>query len=388
MSKPDNVILTNYRQNKNTNLPYIDSLRGIAILLVILVHTTIRIRGLSTTLDSIGRYGQMGVQLFFIASAFTLCLSLNHTIYSKNWLASFYLKRFFRIAPLYYLAIAVYFAYNYASNRGLFSWTPFFTNYRDYSIKNMLANVFFVHGFYQPANNTIVPGGWSIGTEIAFYAVFPLLFILVQSLFTLFSRWRLLLLPCYIVLVLLMAVLVKEAGLLMNMRPANDSFLYYNLLNQLPVFITGLFLYFAIKVYTPSFPAFLLAGLFVLFTWFSYSYSQTFRNMTLAPLLACLSFVVLFLLFRQVPVLNHRLLRRIGTLSFSMYVFHFLCIDLMVSWLSANVLKGQYTCVLWIVSYIAVVAMSAIIGTFTELYIEERGIAFGRKLIKQYFGKA
>jgi peptidoglycan/LPS O-acetylase OafA/YrhL len=94
---------------KKANLNYIDSLRGIAILMVVLVHTTLNVRVTNQSLNAIGLYGQMGVQLFFIASAFTLCLSLERTIYTENWLGFFYLKRFFRIAPLYYLGIIVYF---------------------------------------------------------------------------------------------------------------------------------------------------------------------------------------------------------------------------------------------------------------------------------------
>lgn len=94
---------------KKANLNYIDSLRGIAILMVVLVHTTLNVRVTNQSLNAIGLYGQMGVQLFFIASALTLCLSLERTIYTENWLGFFYLKRFFRIAPLYYLGIIVYF---------------------------------------------------------------------------------------------------------------------------------------------------------------------------------------------------------------------------------------------------------------------------------------
>jgi peptidoglycan/LPS O-acetylase OafA/YrhL len=57
------------------NLDYVDAMRGIAILMVILVHTSQNIKIESELISLFCRYGQMGVQLFFVASAFTLCNS-------------------------------------------------------------------------------------------------------------------------------------------------------------------------------------------------------------------------------------------------------------------------------------------------------------------------
>ena len=61
---------------------YIDGLRGIAILMVVLFHQTPSVvwKSSATRFDiliqSATSLGQMGVQLFFVASALTLCLSL------------------------------------------------------------------------------------------------------------------------------------------------------------------------------------------------------------------------------------------------------------------------------------------------------------------------
>jgi hypothetical protein len=61
---------------------------------------------------------------------------------------NFYLRRLLRIAPLFWLAIAVYFA---LSKRSLAaSWTQ------------LLLSSSFLHGFFPQAINAIVPGGWSI----------------------------------------------------------------------------------------------------------------------------------------------------------------------------------------------------------------------------------
>ena len=149
---------------------FVDALRGIAVLLVILTHTAQPITGLPGALDALAKYGQTGVQLFFVASAYTLCLSFARRSQEPRPVASFYLRRLFRIAPLYIVGIATYCALHLLRQGGgeavLAPYTP----------ANVAANLFFVHGFVPAANNNIVPGGWSIGTEMAFYALFPLLF--------------------------------------------------------------------------------------------------------------------------------------------------------------------------------------------------------------------
>src|SRR5947209_6454020 len=85
---------------------YIDILRGIAIFGVIAVHSHQYITGLSWVISWVFNYGQLGVQLFFVASAVTLCLSMNGR--KENSSHNFYIRRFFRIAPLYYFGIPLY----------------------------------------------------------------------------------------------------------------------------------------------------------------------------------------------------------------------------------------------------------------------------------------
>lgn len=156
--------MTSTNLKEPDKLIYVDTLRGIAVLLVILVHTSQRIYlPLNTYLAS--SYGQMGVQLFFVLSAYTLCLSMDRGG-SRSSLSFYYLRRYFRIAPLYYFGIMFYVLSKVASGY----------NDTDLTFENVLSNVLFLHGFHPAANNTIVPGGWSIGLEMAFYLIFPFIF--------------------------------------------------------------------------------------------------------------------------------------------------------------------------------------------------------------------
>jgi peptidoglycan/LPS O-acetylase OafA/YrhL len=205
-------------------LPWIDALRGLAILMVLANHVALVVPGLSAPVETLARFGQMGVQLFFVASAYTLCLSWQQRRADEAQpLLRFLLRRLFRIAPLYWFAIALFTVLNWLQSGG--------TTADAYSAANLLANAAFVHGVMPAAQNSIVPGGWSIGTEMAFYALFPALMALLGPRPGLRA-------PLIGAALALALNLLFQAG-----RPgpvANNSFAYFHPLNQLPVFLIGI----------------------------------------------------------------------------------------------------------------------------------------------------
>ena len=88
---------------------WVNALRGYAVLLVILIHTSQHFNA-TTAMQILTHTGDLGVQLFFIMSSFTLFNS-----YSKRKTEDgihvkrrFFIRRFFRIAPYYYIAGIVY----------------------------------------------------------------------------------------------------------------------------------------------------------------------------------------------------------------------------------------------------------------------------------------
>jgi peptidoglycan/LPS O-acetylase OafA/YrhL len=170
-----------YLESNIRKYEYIDLLRGIAILGVIAVHSHQGIVGLNPITSAAFNYGQMGVQLFFVASALTLCLSMSER--REAYPINFYIRRFFRIAPAYYLAIPLYFVWRTIMRS--YS-TGSFEIPQEYSVEGVLQNLFFVHGFFPNNYNFVVPGGWSISTEMVFYVIFPVFFI-IQARLTLYK---------------------------------------------------------------------------------------------------------------------------------------------------------------------------------------------------------
>ena len=55
-------------------IPLVDIFKGFAMIMVVIVHAE-QIIGLPNGIDCFARFGQNGCQIFFLMSAFTLCIS-------------------------------------------------------------------------------------------------------------------------------------------------------------------------------------------------------------------------------------------------------------------------------------------------------------------------
>ena len=81
----------------------LDGIRGLAILLVLCVHTPILLRPLG--LDGAAQQGWFGVDLFFVLSGFLITSILFNTVGEPGWRTSFYWRRALRILPVYLLVM-------------------------------------------------------------------------------------------------------------------------------------------------------------------------------------------------------------------------------------------------------------------------------------------
>ncbi|KRR24752.1 acyltransferase [Bradyrhizobium lablabi] len=151
----------------------LDLLRGVAILLVVLVHCQEESTGVVPGLSWFARnYGGLGVQLFFIISGYTMMLTFGDRL-DLVAARSFYIRRFFRIAPLFWVAIVFYLLAT--RGRGITNFAP-----DGVGVSEVLLTFFFLHSCSVTAYNSVVPGGWSIAVEMQFYLLFPLLIYLFR----------------------------------------------------------------------------------------------------------------------------------------------------------------------------------------------------------------
>lgn len=146
---------------------YIDSLRGWAVVGTFLVHNGQWFRSLHPLLAKIADHGSRGVQLFYIISAYTIFVSLS--IKKSPDYRAFFKRRFFRIAPLFYTVLLLCFIAN-----GDFL-------FKDWI--NLFAKLLFIDNFYAGwANHGIIGVEWSVGVEVIFYCITPMLFTYCRTL--------------------------------------------------------------------------------------------------------------------------------------------------------------------------------------------------------------
>jgi peptidoglycan/LPS O-acetylase OafA/YrhL len=184
--------------------------------------------------------------------------------------------------------------------------------------QNILANVLFLHGLVPAANQSIVGGGWSVGTEVLFYLLAPMLFMLR-------NRWPLLIVVavlCYPMVLWL--VWLGWSALGAPGYVEDNHFLYFSIANQLPVFICGCLL-FAFKD-----RAFAIQRLAAIFGWIAslavagYLWETNFSGtMTFfyVPLPGGISSAFFIVLMSRVQVAN-RLVLEFGRRAFSIYMFN------------------------------------------------------------------
>ena len=146
---------------------FIDFLRGIAILLVFINHIPrnedILFSDLNIFQEYFFKFGTYGVQLFYIVSAFTLLVSL--TAYKEVNYSNFFLRRIFRIVPIFFLGIVFY---------------SFYLDFGPKDPMNIILNILFLNNIIPPSND-LIPGGSTISTEMNFYILLPLMFILINT---------------------------------------------------------------------------------------------------------------------------------------------------------------------------------------------------------------
>lgn len=222
---------------KNNRIDYLDSLRGIAILLVIAAHVGSLI-GVSGSWGHAVRQLGFGVQLFFVISAFTIYLTYARSIEKgvSHPVQGFLARRLTRILPIYWLGILIYTIVYGFSSRG---WLP------GPELWHYPVNIFLLNIWHPDTQSSVVPGGWSISVEVMFYLSFPFIVKYVRN----FKTASIFLFITLIPLPLLAIILKHYSGdfFLSSNPQLVDLFWARNPLNQFACFAFGFIFYFAVK---------------------------------------------------------------------------------------------------------------------------------------------
>ncbi|OIR19165.1 O-acetyltransferase OatA [mine drainage metagenome] len=225
--------------NQPQRVEALDSARGWAILGVMAIHVSQAAPLPQGILQLLAINGDMGVELFYVLSAFSLTMMLHaRAIAGQHSLSGYFMRRFFRIAPMFWFALvlAVLIFFGKAS-----FWAP-----DGISAMDVFLTSLFLHGIHPESINAVIPGGWSVAVEAMFYLILPVIYRYSRTTF-LALMWLLISAGVYFLF-----GSVAQAYFDQHL-PANATHLseiyswYMSLPAQLPVFMMGIIAFMAIQ---------------------------------------------------------------------------------------------------------------------------------------------
>ena len=290
-----------------SKIRYLDGLRGVAILLVFMIHAGgWGLRSLGDIGNSIADHGKYGVTVFFVVSAYVICLSASRAFEGEdyNWKA-FYVRRFFRIAPMYFLALAVSILMRQPDN-----WP---------TIPSIISHFTFLNVLYPRYANDVLSVEWSIAVEMAFYAVFPLVIMACRRNIAII-----------VVAAVVFALPSLRHGIYELIGGDLFEFRHYTLPWHAYAFLCGV-LAFHYRDYLRS-PQYLFAALAALILQLSIG-----EGSWSGPVVAAVTAIVVTDGHHNgwsERVLSFKPLTFIGKVSFSLYLIHSMCISVLGPYLS------------------------------------------------------
>ncbi|MBX7541272.1 acyltransferase family protein [Qipengyuania sphaerica] len=335
----------------------LDGLRGIAALWVLVGHAM----GLTGWGVPVIDRPALGVDLFIILSGFLMAY---HYGEMRKGAAAFWAKRFFRIAPLYYVCLAAALILGpelYADRMAIDAMRgaspQASSRYLDASPTNIAMHVSFLFGIFPShAFRTPLPD-WSIGLEMQFYAIFPLLVLAAK-------KWGWL---CVILTAFLIGWSAVMGLRLSGMEFPMPSFLPL----KIGLFLVGVLCAISADASRERKIAYLLLA--VLLSQFPSAPNGTDQLIRLIIILAFFALIY----SRKGGFLDSRIMRGLGEISYGCYLIHLLLlIPAIAYW--AEYFEGWQ---LFAVSLASAGAATLALSWIAYRFIELPGIAIGGRII-------
>ena len=300
----------------------LDSLRAIAVLLVIISHWIHNVEVIDRT-----KMGEVGVNVFFVLSGFLISkILLDNTIKSEQLnipksllLKNFYIRRSLRIFPIYYLVILLLFIFSKFSGTDIKASFIYFATYTSN-----------FHFFNIQAWDGMISHLWSLAVEEQFYLIWPWIILFVNKK--------------YILPVIICFILIGVAGQYLTSDIKMSSVLTFNCFDA---FGLGALLSWQITYASDKLKKFFqVSSFFTAVSIFFYVLGIMQKGWFFIPLRTCISFITLWIityiiLYRDTNklyfrfIFDNNILIFLGKISYGLYLYH----NIIPSTLNARILN-------------------------------------------------
>ncbi|MEZ2129128.1 MULTISPECIES: acyltransferase family protein [unclassified Sinorhizobium] len=361
----------------------LDGLRGLAALWVLLGHSS-QLTGWRIPILS---SPDLGVDLFVMLSGFLMVFHYELRKEANPWEKpstwfGFWLKRFFRIAPLYYvmLSVALILGPMLYDSRMIIDHflghnPQLSERYLDGSLRNFLMHASFFFGFFPSyAFRTPLPD-WSLGLEMQFYAAFPFIMLLMRKF-----RW------------LVGAALVAFVAFLFAtiMHAAHIGFPMPSFLPlKLHVFLCGMLL--ANGLFTSPRQSFASAILAVALVMIPIGGAMTPGRVTVRVLLVVGFFALVH--HRMLPgvagrigeristLLGNRFSHWLGELSFGVYLIHLILLQPIAAFIIQHLGNDISAPIRFLMTIVVLIPLSYALAYLGFTRVEMPGQKVGRRVL-------
>jgi peptidoglycan/LPS O-acetylase OafA/YrhL len=367
-------------------LAFVDALRGIAALMVITCHVAyIPSPNLAASppLLRLIHAGQSGVVLFFMISAFTLCLSFEarKTDFTITQTRDYYLRRLFRILPLFLISIPIAWLRDlvvYSYPRPLYQ-----------TLASGIST--FIPNNYQG----LVWASWTLNIELLFYLIFPLVFRICNSM----RRALLGLAACVFADLTASSLMEASASQAISLHFTEirnstlmhlDNDIRFSILHNLQFFMMGIVFFYFYRDYVTAgtisknvgrFLSIVGLSAFALFVFYgSRSIDTVLYGRNLFIGITFLIFIFGFSIHRP-RLFVSRWITSLGIISYSLYLLHPPLIAFFFTLYSRIYSPAIPATASYLICLLITLATLVPISALSFRYIEKPGIALGKNLI-------
>lgn len=354
-------------QSRNT---YLDILRGLAISGVIAVHSNQLLNKFYPAKFNLLNYGKYGVEVFFFLSGFLIALLYGYL--PKKLSIKYFRKRFSRIFPLWFLFLVINLFIQFTQYKlGLNSIFPPESNPILVIIQSIVLGTTFTLFLSAILWNTLIPGGWSIQSEVVHYLLFPLI-----------KKFGL---PFFAIFLTVCNFFSAEVGSSINydnsdFRYASSSFfigawMRLGIYNTLSFFFLGVIAVYVFSGFNEKSFAkengqnqFFQSSIFVIFCISLLISPCPFGNSMSATVYLIFNLIVMRII-AKIRLLSN-IISTIGKYSYFMYFFHFViikCLKLLLSFIKPL----PHPFFLFVIIFVITILLSLLFAIPSMKYIEK-----------------